>query len=86
MALKINEKRIMRVLIRNRKSNLSTRQIAKKSNISPITAKKRLSNLKGRGYVKSSNIGKIRKISQGRGKKSIRTPSKTSWKLRYKKR
>lgn len=77
------QKGIIRVLIRNRKRDLSTRQIANMIGASPITVKKKLKQLGRKGYVKSDNVGKIRKVKIGK-KKIIRVPSKTNWRLRYK--
>lgn len=55
------DKAILRVLIAYRNQHLTTNQIAIKSKISPLTAKRHLKKLMRAGYVSSKTAGKIRR-------------------------
>lgn len=89
------DKSILKVLLRNRQRNLTTNQVAIKSQIAPLTASRHLSELENKGFVKRSVSGKIRdytfKANIGKTKKGLRdsmkkvkAPSKINWNLRYK--
>lgn len=78
------DRRILKLLINYRNSEISTNFIALRVGISPLTAKKHLHRLLINGYVLYRAEGKTRSYLNKK-RKEINAPPKLMWRLRYRK-
>lgn len=77
------DKEIVRLLIKYKDTFITTNQIAIKTEISPLTAKRHLEKLLAKKYVIMSKTGVKRCYSLKDVDKIITAQSKISWKLNY---
>jgi len=62
------DKAIIRLLLKYKQKYLSTNEIAKKVQISPLTAKRHLTKLEEEGFVSFRTVGAIREYSRKKRK------------------